>query len=74
MAGRRACPEIYPERQRCGTRSRALFDPTDKIASRKWTMAEVKQLLRDTNDSMHDELKLLESLDFTVTTFDDRGT
>lgn len=54
--------------------SRALFDVTDKIASRKWTMPEVKRLLRDMNDSMHDELEVLESLDSTVTTFDDHGT
>jgi flavin-dependent dehydrogenase len=54
--------------------SHALFDVTDKIASRKWTMPEVKRLLRDMNDSMHDELEVLESLDSTVTTFDDHGT
>jgi flavin-dependent dehydrogenase len=43
--------------------SHTLFDVTDKIASRDWTMPEVKTLLREMNDSMADELKLLESLD-----------
>ena len=43
--------------------SHALFDVTDKIASRNWTMPEVKALLRDMNDSMHDELEILEGLD-----------
>jgi flavin-dependent dehydrogenase len=46
--------------------SHALFDVTDKIASRNWTMPEVKTLLREMNDSMDDELKVLESLDSTV--------
>jgi flavin-dependent dehydrogenase len=43
--------------------SRSLFHVTDKIASRNWTMSEVKALLRDMNDSMHDELEMLEGLD-----------
>jgi flavin-dependent dehydrogenase len=43
--------------------SHTLFDVTDKIASRDWTMPEVKTLLREMNDSMACELELLESLD-----------
>jgi flavin-dependent dehydrogenase len=50
--------------------SHALFDVTDKIASRTWTMPEVKRLLRDMNDSMHDELEVLEGLDSSVTALD----
>jgi flavin-dependent dehydrogenase len=46
--------------------SHALFDVTDKIASRTWTMPEVKALLREMNDSMADELEMLESLDAMV--------
>jgi 2-polyprenyl-6-methoxyphenol hydroxylase-like FAD-dependent oxidoreductase len=42
--------------------SHALFDVTDKIASRNWTMPEVKTLLRRMNDSMADEIEVLESL------------
>jgi flavin-dependent dehydrogenase len=51
--------------------SHTLFDVTDKIASRDWTMPEVKTLLREMNASMADELKLLESLDSTVTNLSD---
>jgi flavin-dependent dehydrogenase len=43
--------------------SHALFDVTDKIASRNWTMPEVKTLLREMNESMADEVALLEGLD-----------
>jgi len=43
--------------------SHALFDVTDKIASRNWTVPEVKSLLRAMNESMTDEIALLESLD-----------
>ncbi len=43
--------------------SHTLFEVTDKIASRNWTMPEVKTLLREMNDSMTDEVALLESLD-----------
>lgn len=46
--------------------SHALFDVTDKIASRNWTMPEVKSLLREMNDSMADEVAVLEGLDSTV--------
>lgn len=46
--------------------SHALFDVTDKIASRNWTMPEVKSLLREMNDSMADEVAVLEGLDTTV--------
>lgn len=43
--------------------SRALFDVTERIASRKWTMPEVKALLREMNESMADEVALLQSLE-----------
>ena len=46
--------------------SHALFDVTDKIASRNWTMPEVKKLLREMNDAMADEVSVLEGLDSTV--------
>jgi flavin-dependent dehydrogenase len=46
--------------------SQPLFDVTDKIASRNWTMPEVKTLLREMNDSMVDELTVLEGLDSSV--------
>jgi flavin-dependent dehydrogenase len=46
--------------------SYTLFDVTDKIASRSWTMPEVKTLLRQMNDAMDDELAVLEGLDSTV--------
>jgi len=49
--------------------SHALFDVTDKIASRNWTMPEIKALLREMNDSMADELAVLEGLDSTVASF-----
>ncbi len=46
--------------------SRALFDVTDKIASSDWTVPEVKTLLRAMNESMADEIALMEGLDATL--------
>ena len=46
--------------------SHRLFDVTDQIASRAWTIPEVKTLLREMSDSMGDELALLEGLDAPV--------
>jgi flavin-dependent dehydrogenase len=46
--------------------SHRLFEVTDRIASRAWTIPEVKALLREMSDSMGDELALLERLDTQV--------
>ena len=46
--------------------SHRLFEVTDRIASRAWTIPEVKALLREMSDSMGDELALLEGLDTPV--------
>jgi flavin-dependent dehydrogenase len=46
--------------------SHRLFDVTDQIASRAWTIPEVKTLLREMSDSMGDELAVLEGLDARV--------
>ncbi len=43
--------------------SHELFDLTDQIASRDWTMDEVKQLLVQMSASMADEVDVLERLD-----------
>lgn len=42
--------------------SHELFEVTDRIASREWTIPEVKQLLRRMSESMSDEVALLEGL------------
>ncbi|HUC32464.1 MAG TPA: hypothetical protein VMS14_03625, partial [Ilumatobacteraceae bacterium] len=46
--------------------SHRLFDVTDQIASRTWTIPEVQTLLREMSDAMGDELALLEGLDVRV--------
>ena len=49
--------------QRRDSLSSLLFDVTDRIASYRWTLAEVPGLLREASSAMTDEVEFLQQLD-----------
>lgn len=49
--------------QRRDSLSSLLFDVTDRIASYRWTLAEVPGLLREASSAMTDEVEFLQHLD-----------